>query len=72
MLCVTHSAQIASFADNHLFIYKTTGQDATYTTVRPLYNEDRVREVARIISGDNITQTSLLNAQEMIQQAKNS
>lgn len=72
VLCVTHSAQIASFADNHLFIYKTTGRDATYTQVKPLYNEDRVREVARIISGDNITQTSLLNAQEMIQQAKNS
>ncbi|MBR5520780.1 MAG: DNA repair protein RecN [Oscillospiraceae bacterium] len=72
VLCVTHSAQIASFADNHLFIYKTTGQNSTYTQVKPLSAEERIREVARIISGDNITQTSLLNAREMIQQANNS
>ena len=72
VLCVTHSAQIAAFADNHLLIEKTTGDDATYTSVRPLDDEERVREVARIVSGDNISSTALLNAKEMIMATKNS
>ncbi len=72
VLCVTHSAQIAAFADNHLIIEKTTSDDSTYTSVRPLTEEDRIREVARIISGDNISDVALLNAKEMIISAKNS
>ncbi len=70
VLCVTHSAQIAAFSDTHLFIQKTTGDNATYTSVKPLSDDERVREVARIISGENITPTALLNAQEMITNAK--
>jgi len=72
VLCVTHSAQIAAFADNHLFIQKNTGANATFTSVSALSEEERVREVARIISGDNLSNTALMNAREMIQQAKNS
>lgn len=72
VLCVTHSAQIASFADNHLFIQKNTRDNSTYTSVKPLSNEEREKEIARIISGDNISETALLNAREMIALAKNS
>ncbi|MBQ7903035.1 MAG: DNA repair protein RecN [Oscillospiraceae bacterium] len=72
VLCVTHSAQIAAFADNHLFIEKSTRGDSTYTSVTLLSEADREREVARIISGDNISNTALLNAREMIALAKNS
>ena len=72
MLCVTHSAQIAAFADNHLFIQKNTRDDSTYTSVTLLDETEREREVARIISGDNISQTALMNAREMISLAKNS
>ena len=72
VLCVTHSPQIAAFADTHLFIQKTTRMDSTYTSVKALSDEERVREIARIISGENITHTSLLNAREMISAAKNS
>ncbi len=72
VLCVTHSPQIASFADTHLFISKTTRDNATYTSVTPLSDEERVGEVARIISGENITATALMNAREMIDTAKNS
>ena len=68
----SHSPQIAAFADTHLFIQKTTSANATYTSVKPLSSEERVREVARIISGENITPTALMNAQEMIATAKNS
>ena len=72
VLCVTHSAQIAAFADNHLFIEKSTRGNSTYTSVTQLSEADREREVARIISGDNISSTALLNAREMIALAKNS
>ncbi len=72
VLCVTHSAQIAAFADNHLYIEKNTRGEATYTSVTQLTEYEREREIARIISGDNISDTSLLNAREMIALAKNS
>ena len=72
VLCVTHSAQIAAFADNHLFIQKNVKNDSTYTSVKQLSNEEREREIARIISGDNISETALMNAREMIALAKNS
>ncbi len=71
VLCVTHSPQIAAFADNHMLIEKVTDDSATYTHVRRLEGEDRVREIARIISGENITPTALLNAREMIESSKN-
>lgn len=70
ILCVTHSPQVAAFADNHLLIEKTTKENSTYTSVKKLNDEERVREIARIISGDNISNTSLLNAKEMIEFAK--
>lgn len=72
VLCVTHSAQIAAFADNHLFIEKKTNEQATFTSVTQLSPADREKEIARIISGDNISDTALLNAREMIELAKNS
>lgn len=72
VLCVTHSAQIAAFADNHLYIEKNTRGEATYTSVTQLSETEREKEIARIISGDNISDTSLLNAREMISLAKNS
>lgn len=72
VLCVTHSAQIAAFSDNHLFIQKTSRDNSTFTSVRLLSEQEKENEIARIISGDNISETSLLNAREMIALAKNS
>ena len=72
VLCVTHSAQIAAFSDNHLFIQKTSRGDSTYTSVKLLSESEKEREVARIISGDNISETAVMNAREMIALAKNS
>ena len=71
VLCVTHLAQIAVYGDNHLLIEKHRGEDNTYTKVRSLTEEERVREIARIIGGDIITQTTLSSAQELIDYAKN-
>ena len=66
-ICVTHSAQIASFADNHLYIQKGVKDGRTYTTVDALNLDERTQELARIISGDNITPISINNAAEMLE-----
>lgn len=70
VLCVTHLAQIAAYADKHLFIEKTVQNDRTYTKVTELSHNERVREISRIIGGDIITQTTLKSAEEMIEFAK--
>jgi DNA repair protein RecN (Recombination protein N) len=65
VLCVTHLAQIAALSDNHLLIQKNTDESRTYTTVSQLGYDDKVREVARLISGDS-TDASLRSAEELI------
>ena len=71
VLCVTHLAQIAAYADNHLHIEKTVEDGNTYTKVSVLDYNERVREIARIIGGDIITQTTLKSAEEIIEFANN-
>lgn len=66
VLCVTHLAQIAALSDNHLLIQKNTDEKRTYTTVQTLSYEDKVKEVARLISGGG-SEISLKNAEELIQ-----
>ncbi len=70
VLCVTHLAQLMSYADNHYLIAKATNNGKTYTSVTPLDSEGRKNEIARIISGGKITQTQLKNAEEMLIEAK--
>ena len=66
VLCVTHLPQIAALADTHLLIAKEERSGRTYTTVEPLELEGRKRELARIIGGANITETTLKSAEEML------
>lgn len=66
VICVTHSAQIASVADNHFLIEKKYDNDRTYTGVQPLDFEGRKRELARIMGGLEITETMLKSAQELL------
>ena len=68
VLCVTHLAQIACMADNHLLIEKSSRNGRTYTQVQPLDHEGRKHEIARIISGETITDAALLNAEQMLKQ----
>ncbi len=70
VLCVTHLAQIACFADNHFLISKSESENKTYTKVESLDNNGRIRELARIIGGIEATQLSLDAAAEMIENAK--
>ena len=67
VLCVTHLPQLAALANTHLLISKEERSGRTYTTVTPLDVEGRKRELARIIGGANITQTTLKSAEEMLQ-----
>ena len=66
VLCVTHLPQLAALADTHLLIAKSERDGRTYTTVTPLDREGRKRELARIIGGTNITETTLKSAEEML------
>ena len=66
VLCVTHLAQIAVMADNHLLIEKNIVGDRTVTSVRTLDHEGRKYEIARIMGGDNITELMLENADELL------
>ena len=69
VLCVTHSAQIAALADNHLLISKGEVDGRISTSVKPLDTEGRVREIARIMGGINITDKLIETAREMITEA---
>ena len=66
VLCVTHLAQIAAMADSHLYIEKTTKDNRTFTEVTVLDEDSRVGEIARIIGGDNITDSTLETAREQL------
>ncbi len=66
VLCVTHLPQLAALADTHLLIAKGEHDGRTFTTVEPLDLEGRKAELARIIGGTNITETTLKSAEEML------
>ena len=66
VLCVTHLPQLAALATTHLLIAKAERSGRTYTTVTPLDLEGRKQELARIIGGTNITETTLKSAEEML------
>jgi len=66
VLCVTHLPQIASFADQHYLIEKRESAGRTRTSVRLLNSEDRTREIARMMSGAKLTDTSLKHAEQML------
>jgi DNA repair protein RecN (Recombination protein N) len=65
-LCVTHLPQIASFADQHLVVEKRQADGRTRTQIRVLDDRARTHEVARMLSGAKVTETSLQHAAQMI------
>ena len=66
VICVTHLAQVAVYADHHLLIEKSEEDGRTYTRIKPLDRQGRVEEIARMISGENLTETAMQNAREML------
>lgn len=71
-LCVTHLPQLAAMGDHHLLIQKSVSEEHTHTDVRPLEGEMRAHELARMISGDAITELSMRNAEELLTRAADS
>ena len=66
VLCVTHLPQIATFADHHYVIEKKQIAGRTRTTVRPIIGEERTEEIARMLSGAKLTDTSRKHAEQML------
>ena len=71
VICVTHLAQIAAMADNHLLIEKNTIEGRTFTKVEPLSYEERISEIARIMSGAELTENLYKSAKELVDRSKN-
>lgn len=70
VLCITHTPQVAAFADTQLLIQKNVRQNRTYTEIHTLDMDGRVQVLARMISGDKVTDLSLANARELIEKSK--
>ncbi|HTV04946.1 MAG TPA: DNA repair protein RecN [Acidobacteriaceae bacterium] len=70
VLCVTHLPQIAAFADQHFVIEKQEKQGRTKTSVRLMKEAERVEEIARMLSGEKLTDASRKNAEQMLRVAK--
>ena len=66
VICITHLAQIASMANNHLLIEKTVENNRTKTSVTPILGEERIKEIARIMSGKEITENIYNSAKELL------
>ena len=66
VICITHLPQIASSASHHFRVEKKIERDRTFTLVSNLGREDRVTEIARLISGSRVTDASLGTAREML------
>ncbi len=70
ILCISHLPQIAAFADQHLLIEKTEKQGRTRTNVRLMDEKERTEEIARMLSGEKLTDTSLRHAEQMLKSSR--
>ena len=66
VLAITHLPQVAAMSDHHYYIYKVNDTEKTKTIVKPLNNNEKEQEVARLLSGDNITDSFVIAAKELI------
>ena len=70
VICITHLPQIAAFADQHFLIEKTERRGRTQTGVRRMEQSERVEEIARMLSGASLTETSRRHAEQMLAQSR--
>jgi DNA repair protein RecN (Recombination protein N) len=66
VITITHLPQIASKGDNHYFVYKDDDASSTFTRMRQLTNDERITEVAKMLSGDNPGESAMKNARELL------
>jgi DNA repair protein RecN (Recombination protein N) len=70
VICVTHLPQVAAFGDTHFFIQKSPQKESVAMLVSELKQKDRVQEIARLISGEKISKTSVAHAEQLLVEAK--
>jgi DNA repair protein RecN (Recombination protein N) len=70
VLCVTHLAQIAGFADHHYFVEKTESRGRTSASIRELDKSERTREIGRMLSGQRLTPEALKHAEQLMLASK--
>jgi DNA repair protein RecN (Recombination protein N) len=66
IICITHLPQIAAYASHHFVIHKSSDDHATYTTISEVKGDERVSDIARLLGGKNVTDTTLKSAEELI------
>jgi DNA repair protein RecN (Recombination protein N) len=71
ILCITHLPQIASYSDSHYYVEKNVLNGKTETGIRKLDDKSKVKEIARLLSGEKITEASIKSAEELINSVKN-
>lgn len=71
IICITHLPQIAVMADKHYVVEKIENNNSTVSFIKQLFNNDRVIEIGRLLSGDDITEITRDNAKEMLKNAEN-
>ena len=70
VLCITHLPQIAALSDNHYFVSKNVLEGKTFTSIKMLERKDKIREIAKMIGGDEISEVAIENASEMVKFAE--
>ena len=66
LICITHSPQIAAKANQHYFVYKSDASDRTFTSMKLMGDEERLMEIAKMLSGDKPGKAAIENAKELI------
>ena len=66
LICITHLPQIARIADKHLYIYKDVSKGKTNTRIKTLAGDDRIIEIAKMLSGEKVSEAALANAKELV------
>jgi DNA repair protein RecN (Recombination protein N) len=70
VVCITHLPQIAAFADQHFVIEKADKGGRTHTSVRRMEEDERAQEIARMLSGAKLTESSLEHARSLLQSSR--
>ena len=66
LICITHVPQIARIADRHFYIYKDNAKGKTNTRIKILEGQDRIIEIAKMLSGEKVSEAALANAKELV------
>ncbi len=66
VICITHIPQVAALSDNHLYISKNVDEGRTRAYIKELLKEDRIKEIAQMISGDHVSSSAIESARELL------